>query len=84
MVESGLGTLQLRAAQLPISLCVELRVTQTQRYIYPTLAGAGHSGANFVNSGDSQSFAMHDLFSLKHIFSYSDVLNTVMVQCTQG
>lgn len=34
------------------SLYVGLRVTQTERYVYPKLAGALYSRANFVNSGE--------------------------------
>lgn len=40
-------------AQLLISLCVGLMVTQTERYVDPKLAGAVHSRAN-VNSGEGE------------------------------
>lgn len=52
VVEPDLGKPQLKPAQLPISLCVGLRVTQTERYVYPKLAGAVYSRAHFVNSGE--------------------------------
>lgn len=54
VVEPDPDTPQLKPAQLPISLCVGLRVTHAERYVYPKLAGAVCSRANAVNSGESE------------------------------
>lgn len=50
VVEPDLGSPHKKPAQLPISLCAGLMVTHTERHVYPKLAGAVYSRANFVNS----------------------------------
>lgn len=57
------GHTAVETSQLPISLCVGLMVTHTERYVYPKLAGAVYSRANFVNTGEGLYLYAWPLFS---------------------